>query len=451
MKPHASPCDNRQGDLFKIELQTIVDPAHPLVRLAHTVDWAGLEAALGASYCDDNGRPAISTRLMVALHYLKYTFDLSDEDVVAGWVENPYWQTLSGMKYFEHRSPIDPSSMTRWRKRIGQAGAEKMLMETIQTGLKLKAVKPSQLERVNVDTTVQEKHVRFPTDARLYDRTRARLVAAARARGLALRQSYGRLGKQMLLQSSRYAHARQMKRAKRCTKKLMTILGRVIRDIQRKCSNPDTELQTLLDTARRIHTQKRNDKSKIYSVHEPQVECIAKGKAHKRYEFGVKVSVAATSRGGWIVGAQAMHGAPYDGHTLAGTLEQVARLAVTPKQVFVDRGYRGHDYTGPAAVHVDKVRRGLTPRSVWRWMKRRAAIEPSIGHLKQEHRMDRNRLKGALGDSLNALLAGAGLNFKKLLAHAAVFCCLLLRLIQIAAQISKPEPHCHRLSMTGTT
>ena len=176
MKPHASPCDNRQGDLFKIALETIVDLAHPLVKLVHTVDWPGLEAALGASFCEDNGRPAISTRLMVALHYLKYTFDLSDEDVVAGWVENLYWQTLSGMKYFEHRPPIDPFSMTHWRKRIGQEGAEAMLKQTIEAGPKLKAVKPSQLERVNVDTTVQEKHVRFPTDARSYDRARQRLV-----------------------------------------------------------------------------------------------------------------------------------------------------------------------------------------------------------------------------------------------------------------------------------
>jgi len=439
MNPQASPCDDRQGDLFKIELETIVDLAHPLVKLAHTVDWPGLEAALGASYCEDNGRPAISTRLMVALHYLKYTFDLSDEDVVAGWVENPYWQYLSGMKHFEHRPPIDPSSMTRWRKRIGETGAEKLLKETIEAGLRLKAVKPSQLDRVNVDTTVQEKHVRFPTDARSYDRSRQRLVAAARERGIELRQSYRRLGKQMLLQSNRYAHARQMKRAKRCTKKLKTYLGRVIRDIERKCPEPDRELQTLLETARRIHTQKRHDKSKTYSVHEPQVECISKGKAHKRYEFGVKVSVAATSRGGWIVGAQAMPGTPYDGHTLGSAMEQVARVAREPKQIFVDRGYRGHNYTGAAQVHVDKVRRGRTSKRLWRWMKRRAAVEPTIGHLKQEHRMDRNRLKGTLGDSLNAILSGAGMNFRKLLAHAAVFCCLLLHLLQTTAQFTESK------------
>ena len=441
MKPKPSPCENLQGDLFKIDLQTIVDHNHAMVKLAHIVDWMRLDEAFGALFCEDNGRPAKSTRLMVALHYLKYTFDLSDEHVVEGWVENPYWQYLSGMKHFEHRPPIDPSSMTIWRKRVGQAGAEAMLKETIQAGLALKAVKPSQLKRINVDTTVQEKHVRFPTDARLYNRARERLVAEARARGVGLRQSYRRLGKQMLMQTNRYAHARQMKRARRCTKKLKTFLGRVIRDIERKYPHPDIELQTLLETARRIHSQKRNDKSKIYSVHEPHVECIAKGKAHKRYEFGVKVSVAATSRGGWFVGASAVHGNPYDGHTLSETMEQVERVGRQPESIFVDRGYRGHDYEGSAEVHVDRQRRGKIAKRLWRWMKRRAAIEPGIGHLKAEHRMDRCRLWGPEGDGFNATLSAAGMNFRKLLAHAAVLYCLLLWLRQIAGRKRMPTVH----------
>jgi len=290
---------------------------------------------------------------MVSLHYLKYTHNLSDEDVVAGWVENPYWQYMSGMKFFEHGFPIDPSTMTRWRKRIGEAGAEELLKETIEAGLKLRAIKVSQLARINVDTTVQEKDIRFPTDARLYDRARERLVKAAKERNIPLRQNYNRKSKQLVCQQSRYAHARQMKRAKRCTRKLKTYLGRVMRDIERNCSHPDEQLQSLLVTAKRIVTQERHDKNKIYSVHEPQVECISKGKAHKRYEFGCKVSVAATSRGGWFVGAM-------------------------------------------------------------RWMKHRAAIEPGIGHLKREHRMDRNRLKGTNGDRINAILSAAGMNFWKL-------------------------------------
>lgn len=439
MKPKSSPCENLQGDLFKVELEAIVDPGHAMVKLAGRVDWRSLEAALGECYCEDNGAPAISTRLMVALQYLKFTFDLSDEAVLAGWVENPYWQYLSGMKHFEHGRPIDPSSMTRWRKRVGEAGAEAMLKETIAAGLALRAIKPSQLARVNVDTTVAEKHVRFPTDARLYNRARERLVKAAERRGLALRQNYRRVGKRLLLMTNRYAHARQMQRSRRCQKKLRTILGRVIRDIERQCPRPDEKLENLMEIAKRIHVQERHDKNKIYSVHEPQVECIAKGKAHKRYEFGTKVSVAATSRGGWLVGAMARPGNPYDGHTLAAALAQVERLGRAPQQAFVDQGYRGHDYEGPVQVHVDRRRRGRLAVRLWRWMKRRAAIEPGIGHLKAEHRMDRCRLWGTAGDEFNAILSAAGMNFRKLLAHAAVFLCLWLRLAKIARPNRLPQ------------
>jgi IS5 family transposase len=164
MKPKKSPHYDRQNDLFRVELCRIVDLSHGLIKLANVVDWDRLDELFGSTYCLDTGRPAVSTRLMVALHYLKYSFNLSDEDVVEGWVENPYWQSFSGMKFFEHEAPIDPSSMTRWRKRIGEAGAEELLKETIQAGLKTKAVKPHQLKRVNVDTTVQEKEVRFPTE-----------------------------------------------------------------------------------------------------------------------------------------------------------------------------------------------------------------------------------------------------------------------------------------------
>jgi len=396
-----------------------------LVKLAHVVDWEQLEKVFGATYCPDNGRPAISTRLMVALHYLKFTFNLSDDDVVAAWVENPYHQYFSGMKWFEHKLPLHPSSMSRWRKRIGDAGAEVLLKQTIEAGLKLKAVKSSQLKRINVDTTVQEKDIRFPTDARLYDRARQRLVDAAKQRGIELRQNYNQLSKQLLAQQSRYAHAKQIKRAKKCTRSLKTFLGRVIRDIERKCSKPDCAMDLLLDVGTRIYQQKRNDKNKVYSVHAPEVECISKGKAHKRYEFGCKVSVAATSRGGWFLGAMALHGNPYDGHSLTEALSQVERLSRKPEHVFVDMGYRGHGYDGDIEIHVDKRTRGRTAKSLWRWMKRRAAIEPGIGHLKREHRMDRNRLKGRLGDCINAILSAAGMNFAKLLKWAAA----LLRLI----------------------
>lgn len=431
MKPRKSPSTDGQKELFRTELEKIINQEHRLVKLSRIIDWSSLEKHFGASYCENNGRPGVSTRLMVSLHYLKYSHNLSDDEVVAKWVENPYWQYFSGMKWFEHRLPIDPSSMSRWRKRIGDAGAEEMLKQTIETGVKMKVVKASQLERVNVDTTVQEKEIRFPTDSRLYDRAREKLVLAAKRNGIALRQNYNLKAKEMLLMQSRYAHAKQMKRARKCTAKLKTWLGRIVRDIERKAKagSMDVSLTSLIEVSKKLLEQKKDSKNKIYSIHAPEVECISKGKVHKRYEFGCKVSIAATSKGGWIVGASAVHGNPYDGHTLSGTLEQVGRIAKAPKHVFTDMGYRKHDYEGDIKVHVDKKRRGNIAKSMWKWMKRRAAIEPSIGHLKQDCRLERNKLKGKTGDKMNVILSAAAMNFRKLLKLAALFLHLLYEAI----------------------
>ena len=415
MRPMREP-DQPQRKLFQVELEQMIDLHHPLVQLGMRIDWASFEEMLGATYHPTHGAPGISTRLMVALHYLKYQHDLSDENVVAHWVENPYWQHFSGERYFQHRVPIEPSSMTRWRQRLGEAGAEQMLRATIETGMVMGAIRPGQLKRINVDTTVQTKAVRYPTDARLYHRCRERLVKMARREGLVVKQSYKHVGKRLLMQSSRYAHARQMQRARACTRKLRTQLGRVVREIERQVTKPTEKLAKLLETARRIHAQQRRDKNKVYSVHEPEVQCIAKGKAGKPYEFGNKVSVAVTSRGGWLVGAKSFTTNPYDGHTLAAQMQQLeSMIGDRVSQVHVDMGYRGHDYQGKATVHVDKRRRGRTPRPLWRWMKRRAAVEPSIGHLKNEHRLERNRLKGVAGDAINAVLSAAAMNFHKLL------------------------------------
>jgi IS5 family transposase len=415
MRPKREP-EQPQRELLQMDLEQLIDMSHPLVRLGVSIDWQSFEQTLGSTYHPSQGAPGISTRLMVALHYLKYQQDLSDEDVVAVWVENPYWQHFSGMRYFQHRMPIDPSSMTRWRKRLGDAGAEQMLRATIEAGIAMRVIGPAELKRINVDTTVETKAIRFPTDARLYERMRERLVKAARAGGLAIKQSYQHVGRRLLMQSSRYAHARQMKRARACTRKLKTQLGRVMREIERQTAEPSVKLNKLLRTAHRIHAQQKHDKNKVYSVHEPEVECIAKGKAGKRYEFGNKVSVAVSSRGGWFVGAKSFTGNPYDGHTLAAQMKQVENIiGAKVSEAYVDMGYRGHDYDGPVAVHVDKRRRGRTSEARWRWMKRRAAVEPSIGHLKSEHRLERNRLKGTAGNAINAILAAAAMNLQKLL------------------------------------
>lgn len=411
----------------RTRLANLLNESHPLVKLAQQIDWRSFDEHFGTYYSEGTGRPATSTRLMVSLHYLKYTHDLSDEAVLRGWVENPYWQYLSGMEFFCHEPPVSPSSMSRWRSRVGETGGEELLRQTIEAGLRMGAIKPSELARVNVDTTVAEKHIRFPTDARLYDRMRERLVMAARREGVALRQSYVRVGKRLLAQQSRYAHAKQWRRARRCTRRLRTILGRVIRDIERKLPDPGEETGDLLALARRLHVQERRDKGKLYSVHAPEVECISKGKAHRRYEFGCKVALAVTSKGGWVLAARALEGNPYDGHTLQSTMDWiVAPSGIEPEHVYCDMSYRGHDYEGGCEVHVGRRRRGSIPKALWRWMKRRAAIEPTIGHLKEERRMERCRLKGAEGDKINAVLSAAGMNFSKLLAALGALWSFLL-------------------------
>lgn len=426
MKPKPSQ-HSPQRELFRIELDQLVDKAHPLVTLGSKINWGLFEEQLGRTFDERTGAPGINTRLMVALHYLKYQYNLSDEAVVNRWVENPYWQHFSGGQFFEHELPIDPSTMTRWRKRLGEAGAETMLRATIEAGVAMKAISHSQVSHVNVDTTVQTKAIRYPTDSRLYDRARERLVSEARQAGLTVKQSYQRVGRYLVMKAGRYAHARQMRRSKACTRKLRTNLGRVIREVERQ--EVPAGLTAILSLCKRIHAQKREDQAKIYSVHEPEVMCIAKGKAGKKYEFGQKVSVAVTSKGGWLIGAMCITGNPYDGHTLVRQLEQVDRLCIKkpPSQtVHVDLGYRGHEYQGEKTVIIDKRRRGETARATWRWMKRRAAVEPTIGHLKAEHRLDRNQLRGTRGDAVNALLSAAAMNFGKLMGFLLAFLLHLL-------------------------
>jgi IS5 family transposase len=405
-------------DLFRARLDQILDRTHPLYILANQIAWSVFDDKFGSTYIENKGRPGKPTRLMVGLHYLKHTFNESDESVLDRFLENPYWQYFCGFAYFHHRLPVDSSSLTRFRKRIGPSGTEELLKELLSTAKRNKIIKKTHLNKVNIDTTVQEKAIAFPTDARLYYKMREALVRAARKRAIPLRQSYVRLAKQALAKQGRYAHAKQYKRAGKMTKKLKTYLGCVYRDIRRKETEPDEELQTLLQFASRLLRQKKHSKHKLYSIHASEVECISKGKAHKRYEFGNKVGVATTSRDNWVVGIQSFHGNPYDGHTLASTLHQIEQLiGWKVRESYVDLGYRGHNYTGETVVTIvspGKMRSAT--RAVKKWLKRRASIEPTIGHLKSDNRMSKNYLKGEEGDQINALLSGCGYNMRKLIA-----------------------------------
>ena len=402
-----------QVDWVRVELRNLVDARHPLVKLSKQINWSAFDEKFGAGYAEE-GRPAVETRLMVALNYLKWTYDLSDEDVVNFWVENPYWQYLSGRQYFEHVMPIDPSSMTRWRKRIGVDGAEELLKQTILTAIKSGYLKASDCERVNVDTTVQTKAVRFPTDARLYDRMREVLVSGANEAGIELRQSYARVGKKALRRQQNYGHAKQFNRMKRETKRLKIFLGRVIRDIERKMPKNDVILTDKISLAKRILAQEKDSKNKVYSVHEPQVECIAKGKANQRYEFGNKAGIVTSAKSNWILGALGFEGNPYDGHTLKDSLKQTKKLTgLQINQATCDLGYRGHGIEDTKVLIVPRNKSGAT-KELQKWWRRRNAIEPIIGHGKSEHRLQRNRLAGGYGDQINVILSACGFNFKKL-------------------------------------
>jgi IS5 family transposase len=405
-----------QQDMFRNRLVNILNHRHELYRLGELIDWEVFERELGKLYAEE-GRPGIPIRLLVGLTYLSHAFNTSDEETVRRWVENPYHQYFCGEEYFRHDLPIDPSSLSRWRKRIGEEGCELILQLTVPAGLAAKAVRASSFERVTVDTTVQEKAVAHPTDSRLYNRSRERLVQLAVSYGVRLRQSYSRLGHQALAKAGRYLHARQTRRARREIKRLKTYLGRVYRDIVRKIADQPALQRVFvleLGLAERLLTQQRQDKNKLYSLHAPEVECIAKGKAHKKYEFGVKVSVATTNRDNFVVGMLAMAGNPYDGHTLTRAIEQVQRITGRAiLRCFVDRGYRGHEVR-ESSVLISGRRRGLTPQ-MKKELLRRNALEPVIGHMKTDGKLGRNYLLGKLGDKINALLCGAGHNIRLIL------------------------------------
>jgi IS5 family transposase len=392
----------------------MLNPNHPLYRSAGVLSWARFDGQFGSLYAEGIGRPALATRLVVGLHYLKYLYNVSDEVVVASWVENPYWQYFCGAEYFTHEFPCDPTSLVKWRQRVGAEGVEKLLKESLAAAQREQILPAPELKSINVDTTVQEKVIAFPTDARLYHKARAALVRLARSLNVKLRQSFVRLGKHALVRQGRYGAARQFKRARRETRKLRTYLGRVLRNVERSGQALSEKQTRVLIVARRLFVQQRTDHGKVYSVHAPEVECIAKGKVQKHYEFGCKVRIVTTSRQGWIVGIDAAHGNPYDGALLKPALTQVKKLTgVRPQEAFVDKGFRGARYHPKAVQVYISGRRNLSVR-LGKLLKRRAAIEPVIGHTKHDHGMERNHLLGTAGDRINAMLSGCAWNLKKL-------------------------------------
>jgi transposase, IS5 family len=442
-------------DFFRARLDTMIDMRHPLAVLATRMPWAQIEASLepllahkdragrviedadlfGATRelagagVSPRGRRRLPIRLMVSLLYLKHAFNESDESLVERWAENVQWQFFSGMDYYEPRLPCDATQIGRLRRVLGEAGVEQLLKTTIEAAVGMKAIKPAEFEMVIVDTTVQEKAIAHPTDSRLLEVARAKITRLAKWAGIRLKQTFEHEGRQLRRKAGGYAHAKQFKRLRRTVKRQHTILGIVLRDVRRKMQDlprdAQLKLELWLERAQRIQAQQRSDKNKLYALHAPEVECIGKGKARKPFEFGVKVSLAVTHKQGLVVGARSFPGNPYDGHTLAQQLEQTTTLlqdiGVKPVTAVVDLGFRGVDVDAEIAP-VQAIHRGrykTLTKQQRRWLKRRQAVEPAIGHLKHDHRMDRCWLQGATGDALHAVLCAAGFNIRWLLRAIA--------------------------------
>ncbi|WP_434032129.1 IS5-like element ISXoo5 family transposase [Xanthomonas oryzae pv. oryzae] len=469
----------QNADFFRQPLAEMIDPRHPLAVLARRLPWAQIEAVLAPHFARKvragravaqhdlfgpsvqvagagiaaAGRPRLPIRLMASLLDLKHAYKLSDEELVERWAENVVWQHFSGMAFYEPRLPCDATQVGRFRAAIGEAGVEELLKATIDTAVSSKAIVPAEFERLIVDTTVQEKAIAHPVDWRLMENARHKLVAAAKRAGIALKQTFAKETKTLRRKAGGYAHARQFKRLRKVLKRQRTLLGIVLREVQRKIGQasqataPALEnLHTLMQRAERIHAQQPNGKNKLYALHAPEVECIGKGKARKPYEFGVKVSVAITHKQGLMVGARSFTGTPYDGHTLHEQLEQARILsedtAGAPKQVVVDLGFRGVDAANPG---VEIIHRGTFKRLTdeqRRWLKRRQAVEPAIGHLKHDNGMDRCWLQGANGDALHAVLCAAGDNIRRLLRAMVrlglkgLFAPMVARLIMLATVLA---------------
>lgn len=408
----ASPNPN-QGHLWCASLMEQLNPAHPLLQLARHIPWHALEDEFAPLYAT-RGKPAKPIRLMVGLSILKHLDNVSDEALMRAWETNPYYQAFCGEVIFQWKFPCDPSDMTYFRQRIGARGFEKMLAASIAIHGD-KAIEPE----VCIDTTVQEKNTTFPTDAKLYRKVLARTIKLARQHRVRLSRTYAKQA-HALKRDVAYATPKNKRRViRKATRRLRIIAGRVLREFLRKCSSnlPEKDQEAIVLYQRALQ-QKRSDKNKVYSLHEPHIYCLAKGKEHKPYEYGVKVAITKTKDSNIILGALAFEQNQHDSKTLARVLEQVHRLSeLAPAMALCDRGFRGVTRVGDTDIllphHLSRSSDNHEQQKQRERFRKRAGIEPIIGHLKADHRMDRNFLAGVLGDQINVLMAAAAFNFRK--------------------------------------
>lgn len=406
--------NQKQGSFFKTLLVDFIDKNHPLVILSEIYPWSELEKEFASLY-SKTGTPSKPIRLMVGLLLLKQLHNLGDETVVSAWIQNPYFQYFCGETEFQWKAPCDPSDLVHFRKRIGRVGFEKVF----ELSVKIQNKEDLKSRDLIVDSTVQEKNITYPTDAKLYRKVIEKCNKIAEKENVKQRQTYTRTVKKLKTKVRFGGKPKQKKVAKKAVKRLKTIAGRQLRELERKLPKEILEnYEKDFYIFDRVLQQKRGDSNKIYSLHEIEVACIAKGKAHKRFEFGSKVSFAILPGSNIIVAVKNYVGNPHDSKTLESTLQMSEQITNKKyNNVIVDRGYRGIKSIGNTKVILPEARETTKSKAQTKRKKcrQRAAIEPIIGHVKQSFGMARNYLKGVAGDEINALLGASAFNLKHLL------------------------------------
>jgi IS5 family transposase len=410
-----SSSSSHQTSFFGTDLLTQLDPTDPLLQLGQVIPWQDFEHSFTQHYTQNTGAPGKPIRLMVGLLLLKQLENLSDEAVVSQWKRNPYYQSFCGMTEFQLKAPCDSTELVHFRKRIGKEGFEKIFQMSVTLHGR------SALEdNVNIDATVQEKNITYPTDSKLAIKIINRLNKLAKDKNIQQRRTYIKEIKTLRLSLRHFRHVKKRRKARKALKRLRTIAHIQIRELKRKL--PVHELfwcyQKDFLFYEKVLAQKPKDKNKIYSLHEPDVYCMAKGKDHKQYEYGNKVSVASTAKGNIIVGAVSHEKNLHDSHTLPEVLKHIeTSRGKGVKQAVCDRGYRGKSQVNETKIVLPKKplkRDNRYQRDKKRKQcRRRAAIEPIIGHLKSDFRLSRNYLKGIAGDEINLLMAATAWNLKK--------------------------------------
>ena len=405
-----------QQNLFQPLLKEFINLKHELALLGDKIDWKYFEDAFAHLY-SSTGIPAMPIRLMVGSLMLKRIYNLGDETLCEAWIRDPYMQYFCGMAHFEHKFPCDSSDFVHFRKRIGLLGVEKIFAYSV-----LLHGKEAKQKVTLSDTTVAENNTTFPTDAKLAKKIIDKCNRIAQREDVEQRQTYTKVSKQLVRDTHNSSHPKRRKKAKKSGRKLKTIAGRLLRELERKLPEPLlVEYQQELDLYYRVLAQKRSDKDRIYSLHKDFTACIAKGKAHKQYEFGNKIGLITTYKSLIITSIMAFEGNPHDSKTIEPLLNQMkSNINYTPQEVVYDRGGKGQKQIGTTKISTPDYKplkrdTEYQKRSKRKKIRRRAAIEPVIGHLKTDFRMAQNYLSGPDSPQINAFLAATGWNLKKMM------------------------------------